>query len=238
MAGHNRDVATVRDEGFTPKHAASGEKEDDAGIPNEPAHSPEHVAKTFLREGGVVVYDGREQSAVRRRRLFAAGAIGVLAVAAVLVAVALIAARGGTAPQSSAAPAAHTSTTLKKGSEPALTTPPPPAPSAVSVDVLNASQSDGVAGHTAAGLTQDGFAVSAVGNAPSKIASGNPSTILYGPAGLPAAHTLAASLSGAVALVANPMLTGNHVVLWVANPQLTVSSSTTSTTTSPPRSNP
>ncbi len=233
-----------RDEGFSPKHAASGENEDDPGIPNEPAQSPEQVAKTFLREGGVVVYDGREQAALRRRRLFAAGAIGGLAVAAVVVAVVLIAARGSNAPQSSAAPAARTPTTLKKSSAPAITTPPPPAPSAVTVDVLNASQSDGVAGHTAAGLTQDGFAVSGVGNAPSKVASGSPSTILYGPAGLPAAHTLAASLSGPVALVASPTLTGNHVELWVANSQLTVSgsnpttSTTSSTTTSPPRSSP
>ena len=195
------------------------------------------MARAFLQDGGVVVYEGDQQAALRRRTLIAAGVIGVLAVAAVVV-VAVLASRGGSVPHASNDAADHTSTTVKKRPASTTTVPPLPTSGAVTVDVLNASQADGIAAQTAAGLKQEGFAISAIGNAPNKITAGDPSTILYGPAGLPAAHTLANSLNGPVALVASPMLAGNNVVLSVASPQLTVTSSTTTSTTGAPRSTP
>jgi LCP family protein required for cell wall assembly len=113
------------------------------------------------------------------------------------------------------------------------TTAPPLANSAVSVDVLNASGGGQLASQTASGLEQDGFAVTGVNNAPSVIAGGDPSEIFYGPSGLPAAHTLADSLKGTVTYVGSPLLTGNNLMLWVANPGLTVDTTTTTTTTAP-----
>jgi LytR cell envelope-related transcriptional attenuator len=113
------------------------------------------------------------------------------------------------------------------------TTAPPLANSAVSVNVQNASGGGQLASQTASGLEQDGFAVTGVNNAPSVIASGDPSEIFYGPSGLPAAHTLADSLKGTVTYVGSPLLTGNNLMLWVANPGLTVDTTTTTTTTTP-----
>jgi LCP family protein required for cell wall assembly len=113
------------------------------------------------------------------------------------------------------------------------TTAPPLAAPSVSVDVLNASGGGELASQTASGLTQDGFVVTGVANAPSVIAPGDPSLIYYGPTGLPAAHTLADSLHGPVTYVASPSLTGNAVTLWVASAQLTVTTTTTTTTTTP-----
>ena len=113
------------------------------------------------------------------------------------------------------------------------TTAPPLANSAVSVNVLNASGGGQLASQTASGLEQDGFAVTGVNNAPSVIASGDPSEIFYGPSGLPAAHTLADSLKGTVTYVGSPLLTGNNLMLWVANAGLTVDTTTTTTTTTP-----
>ena len=119
------------------------------------------------------------------------------------------------------------------------TTAPPLANNVVSVDVLNASGSGDLAGQTASGLKSDGFNVTNIDNAPSVIASGNPSEIFYGPNGLPAAHTLAASLNGNVSYVADPTLSANDVTLWVASSQLTVSTTTTTTsTTAPPPGTP
>ena len=60
------------------------------------------------------------------------------------------------------------------------TTAPPLANRAVSVDVLNASGGGELASQTASGLEQDGFVVTGVNNAPSVIASGDPSEIFYG----------------------------------------------------------
>ena len=97
------------------------------------------------------------------------------------------------------------------------TTAPPLANRAVSVNVLNASGGGQLASQTASGLEQDGFAVTGVNNAPSVIASGDPSEIFYGTSGLPAAHTLADSLTGGVTYVADPTLTGNNLTLLVAN---------------------
>ncbi len=113
------------------------------------------------------------------------------------------------------------------------TTAPPLANSAVSVDVLNASGGGQLASQTASGLEQDGFVVTGVNNAPSVIASGDPSEIFYGSSGLPAAHTLADSLKGTVTYVASPLLSGNNLILWVANAGLTVDTTTTTTTTAP-----
>jgi LCP family protein required for cell wall assembly len=111
------------------------------------------------------------------------------------------------------------------------TTAPPLANSAVSVDVLNASGGGLLAGNTAENLRKNGFEITGIDDAPSVIATGNPSEIFYGPTGLPAAKTLAASLQGKVAYVPDPTLTGNRVTLWVANSTLTVTSPTTTTTT-------
>jgi hypothetical protein len=111
------------------------------------------------------------------------------------------------------------------------TTAPPLANSAVSVDVLNASGGGLLATETSDRLRADGFVITGINNAPSVIAAGNPSEIFYGPSGSPAAHTLAASLTGKVTYVPDPTLRGNDVTLWVANAQLTVTTTTTSTTT-------
>jgi LCP family protein required for cell wall assembly len=111
------------------------------------------------------------------------------------------------------------------------TTAPPLANSAVSVDVLNASGAGLLATHTADALRQHGFAIAGINNAPSVIPAGNPSEIFYGPTGLPAAHTLAASLKGNVTYVPEASLSGNRVTLWVASAELTVTPTTTTTTT-------
>ncbi len=111
------------------------------------------------------------------------------------------------------------------------TTAPPLANNLVSVNVLNASGGGLLATETAQALRKDGFQISGINNAPSVIAAGDPSEIFYGPTGLPAAKTLAASLQGKVSYVPDPSLTGNNVNLWVANATLTVTTTTTTTPT-------
>jgi LCP family protein required for cell wall assembly len=111
------------------------------------------------------------------------------------------------------------------------TTAPPLKNSAVSVNVLNASGGGLLATDTSKALRDDGFVITGVNNAPTTIAAGDPSEIFYGPTGLPAAHTLAASLKGKVTYVPQPSLTGDDVTLWVASATLTVTTTTTSTTT-------
>ncbi len=111
------------------------------------------------------------------------------------------------------------------------TTAPPLANNLVSVNVLNASGSGDLASQTASGLKSDGFNITNINNATSVIAAGDPSEIFYGPSGLPAAHTLAASLTGTVTYVSDPTLSANNVTLWVANSNLTVTTTTTTTTT-------
>jgi LCP family protein required for cell wall assembly len=106
------------------------------------------------------------------------------------------------------------------------TTAPPLANEAVSVNVLNASGGGLLATDTADVLRQEGFAITGINNAPSVIAAGNPSEIFYGPSGLPAAKTLAASLPGKVKYVPDPTLTGNDLDLWVANATLTTTTTT------------
>jgi LCP family protein required for cell wall assembly len=114
---------------------------------------------------------------------------------------------------------------------PTTTTTTPVPSSTVSVNVLNASGGGELASETAQGLKSNGFVVTGINNAPSVIASGDPSEIFYGPTGLPAAHTLGDSLNGPVTYVASPSLTGNNLTLWVANAQLTVTTTTTTTST-------
>jgi LCP family protein required for cell wall assembly len=113
------------------------------------------------------------------------------------------------------------------------TTAPPLANSSVSVDVLNASGAGLLATDTAAGLTENGFVITGIDNAPSLIPAGEPSEIYYGPSGLPAAHTLADSLTGKVMYVPDSSLAGNELSLWVASAALTVTTTTTTTTTIP-----
>jgi hypothetical protein len=114
------------------------------------------------------------------------------------------------------------------------TTVAPPLPNnAVSVDVLNASGAGLLATDTAAALTKNGFVITGINNAPSLIPAGDPSEIYYGPAGLPAARTLADSLRGKVTYVPDSSLTGNDLSLWIASAALTVTTTTTTTTTIP-----
>jgi LytR cell envelope-related transcriptional attenuator len=171
-----------------------------------------------------------------RRRLIIVIALGaVIVIALVLVLVVVPSTKspstGATNAASSHAPTSGAATTAS-GSASTTTTTPLPAPNAVTVSVLNASDTNGLAAQTGAGLTHAGFTVSGVGNATSKIAAGSPSQIYYGSGGLPAAHALGNALSGPISYVANATVTGNSVILWVANAQLTVTP-TTGTVTSP-----
>jgi LCP family protein required for cell wall assembly len=122
-----------------------------------------------------------------------------------------------------------------KGSKATTTTTAPTEPhSLVGVDVLNASTVGGIAHATATALTTQGFDVTAIGNATTQLAAGDPSEILYGPAGVEAAHTLASVLGGPVSLVADPSQSGPTVSLLVASSQLTVTGSPGTTTTTTP----
>ncbi len=109
----------------------------------------------------------------------------------------------------------------------APTTVPTEAHSQVSVNVLNASTVNGIAHTTATALTAQGFTVAQIGNASSQLAGGDPSEILYGPAGYEAALTLDSALSGPVTYVADSNLSGQTVSLLIAGSQLTVTASST-----------
>jgi LytR cell envelope-related transcriptional attenuator len=170
-----------------------------------------------------------------RRRLaivITLGAVVVIALVLVLVVVPSTKSpsTGATNAASSHPPTSGAATTASGSAS--TTTTSLPAPNAVTVSVLNASDTNGLAAQTGAALTHAGFTVSGVGNATSKIAAGSPSQIYYGSGGLPAAHALGNTLSGPISYVTNPTLTGNSVILWVANAQLTVTP-TTGTVTSP-----
>jgi hypothetical protein len=170
-----------------------------------------------------------------RRRLaivITLGAVVVIALVLVLVVVPSTKSpsTGATNAASSHPPTSGAATTASGSAS--TTTTSLPAPNAVTVSVLNASDTNGLAAQTGAALTHAGFTVSGVGNATSKIAAGSPSQIYYGSGGLPAAHALGNALSGPISYVTNPTLTGNSVILWVANAQLTVTP-TTGTVTSP-----
>lgn len=175
----------------------------------------------------------RRSGAMKHRRwLITIAAIGVVAIVAALLAVVILPSRKSNPTGSAASPAHRGSTTQAirttstTASTTTSTTAPLPAKSLVTVDVLNASGAAGLAAQTAAGLRQNGFGVSGIGNASSNIAPGGPSEIYYGPDGLPAAHTLAASLNGPVTYIANSTLGGNNLILWIANAQLTVTTTT------------
>jgi hypothetical protein len=203
-----------------------------------PVRTPEEVARAFLQEGGVVV-PGPDVAPLFHWRWSVVAGVAVAAAALVALAAFTLLTTGNNNPpppshQAAARPpgvtntgaghhAAATSTTTS-------TTTPATANTAVSVDVLNASSSNGVAGLTAAALQQDGFTVTGIGTAPTKIAGGAPSQIRYGPSGLTAAHTLAASLAGPVSLVPDPSVTDSSLTLLVASTQLSVIPSTTTTT--------
>jgi LCP family protein required for cell wall assembly len=103
----------------------------------------------------------------------------------------------------------------------------------VDVQVFNAGAGGGLAHETGTALTDDGYHVVEVGDAPTAIASGKPEQIWYGPTGLDAAHTLGASVKGPITYVSDPSLTGNTVALFIVGSTLSVTTttSTTSTTT-------
>jgi hypothetical protein len=195
--------------------------------------SPEEIARNFIRDGGVIDFDERiDPQEVRRKRWFVGGAIVVVIVIAIAAVIALTHQKGSKSPSSGVSAIQTTTTVVNRTTTTTTTTTAPSlVKSAVLVQVLNASPTNGLAGTTGTALTQAGFTVSSVGNAPQKIATGSPSEIFYGPTGLPAAHLLALSLTGPVTFVANPALTGNNVTLWIANSQLTVSTTSTSATT-------
>lgn len=176
-----------------------------------------------------------------RRWLMPLAAIGVVVIVAVVLAVVILTSRNSNNSDTASSSAHHGTTTTQAirttsttaspttsttASTTTSTTTPLPATSSVVVDVLNASGATGLAAQTAAGLRQDGFGVSGIGNASSNIAAGGPSQIYYGPDGLPAAHRLAASLNGPVTYIADSMLGDNNLILWAANAELTVTATT------------
>jgi LCP family protein required for cell wall assembly len=118
------------------------------------------------------------------------------------------------------------------------TTLPTETHSQVGVDVLNASTVDGIAHAAAAALGAQGFDVTEIGNAPTLLAAGAPSEILYGPTGQEAAVTLQSVLSGPLTLVPDSSLSGQNVSLLIAGSTLTVTGSSpgaaASTTTTAP----
>ncbi|MGP0030368.1 MAG: LytR C-terminal domain-containing protein [Acidimicrobiales bacterium] len=163
----------------------------------------------------------------RRRWLLVSGVVAVVAVGLV-VAIAVVSSRGTPEPPVSSGPASRVSTTT---STTTTTTVPLPPNTAVTVQVLNASGSGDLATNTASALKALGFPVSGINNAPSVIASAKPSDIFYGPTGLPAAHTLANVIDGPVTFVPDSSLTGNNVSLWIANAQMSVTTTTTGPST-------
>jgi hypothetical protein len=134
-------------------------------------------------------------------------------------------------------PTTTTTTTPTKGNKATTTTTvPTEAHNLVGVDVLNASTVSGIAHSTGSALTNQGFVVNEVGDAPTNLPVGSSSEILYGPSGTEAAHTLASVLSGPVTLTPEASLSSSTVQLLIAGSSLSVTSSpggTTSTTTVP-----
>jgi len=74
------------------------------------------------------------------------------------------------------------------------------APGQVTVDVLNGTSTNGLAGKAAASLKAEGFGVGTVGNAPAPVSG---TVVRYGPQGAEQARTLAAAVPGSV-LQADP----------------------------------
>jgi len=173
----------------------------------------------------------RNEPTNRRRTFIIAAALTALAIAAIAAAIAISSSHNpsdavATTTTIATSSVTHAATTTTAAPT-TTTTIPLPANSAINVDVLNASGTAGLAAQTAANLKVAGFAISGIGNASSDIAAGNPSQIYYGPAGLAAAHALAKALDGSVSLVGNNTLGGNNLILWIANAQLSVATTTT-----------
>jgi hypothetical protein len=219
--GGDREIGDVTEEGG-------------GNFPKAQVQSPEEVAREFLESGGVMDYPQLGEVRVRRNWLVLVGIVGACVVLAVLVAIDLLPTSHGSGPPHAAVRTNPTVTvpvkSVKSTTHATTSTTLLPVNSAVQVTVLNASESNGLAALTAAGLTQAGFTVSSIGTAPNPIAPGDPSQILYGPTGLSAAHALGNSLSGPITYVASPNITGTNVTLMIASSQLTVSSGTTTTT--------
>ncbi len=109
---------------------------------------------------------------------------------------------------------ATTPTTARAPGTTTSTTAPPLTPAQVPVQVLNGVDFTApVASETAASLEQQGFPVTLVANAPSEgVAT---TEIQYADGHEAAGQAVATHLSGATTLVADPQLSGDHVVLTV-----------------------
>jgi hypothetical protein len=192
--------------------------------------TPEEVARNFLRLRGGAIHDPRTQPSRRPRRNTRSAAATI---AVVIVAVAVLAGLAvlTLSPNKQARPPAAQARLHNPAAGAATTSPstttivPLLAPSAVTIDVLNAYGSGRVASVTAASLKQRGFTIGVVANAPGNLPAGQPSQILYSPDASAAANTLAQTLLGPVTETPTTALSGNHLQLWVANPQLTVKTS-------------
>jgi LytR cell envelope-related transcriptional attenuator len=203
--------------------------EGDPGRRDTRVLSPEEVARNFLRQGDPDPRTRRIRPPRRNLRAAAttaAVAVGAGAVLAGLAAFILLP-NGQANPPSAQARShppvgAQTTTSTSTTSTSTTSTVPLLAHDAVTVDVLNAYGSGAVAGVTATALGGLGFSIGSVTNAPSDIAPGQPSQILYGPSDVAAANTLAQTLSGPVTEIPTADLSGNHIQLWVASPQLIV----------------
>ena len=189
--------------------------------PDSWARSPEEAAREFFRGGGVVVSDRTDNVLSRPSRLVKAGVFGAPLVAALLIFSAAFLTKGAHTAQVTHTPLHHATATPPPST---TATVPPPANTAVTVDVLDASGTGELASQTADGLRSNGFVVSGVNNAPNVIPPGDPSQIIYGPTGLPAAHALANSLRGPVTYIPSSFLAGNNVELLVASRHLAVNS--------------
>jgi hypothetical protein len=234
FVGSGREVETSQEHGGD-RETDTVTEESGGEDPMPRVQTPEEIAREFLQSGQVLVAAEPEEPVFTRNWAFVIGLVCVGVILAGIVAFVFLSTRHSHPP--SAAVRLQPTTTVRVKTVKSTTTipntttsTPLPANSTVLVTVLNASQTDGLAAQTAAGLTADGFTVSTVGTAPNPIAAGGPSQILYGPSGLSAAHALGSSLSGPVSYVASPGLTGSNVTLMVAGPQLTVASGTTTTT--------
>ncbi len=206
--------------------------EGDPGRRDTRVLSPEEVARNFLGHGGDPDPRTRRTRPPRRNLRAAATTAAVVVVAGAVLAglAAFTLLPNGQANPPSAQARSHppvgaqttTATSTTTTSTSTTSTVPLLAHDAVTVDVLNAYGSGAVAGVTATALGGLGFSIGSVANAPSDIAPGQPSQILYGPSDLAAANTLAQTLSGPVTEISTADLSGNHIQLWVASPQLIV----------------
>jgi len=129
----------------------------------------------------------------------------------------------------------YADTLIKSFNQIGLPKPPPPKPlpvvahNLISIEVYNAGAAAGAAHDVASALTAAGYTITGIGDAPTPIATGDPSEIWYGSSGLDAAHTLGASLTGSVRYVSDPSLTGNSLALFIAGSPLSVTGTTTTT---------